>query len=258
MNAFGEIVRALVSWRIWTSIAVDDVIGRYRRTVLGPIWLVVAQGAFVAGLYLLHRTGFGGGSGDYLSWLAISLPLWGLIVSLITDGTSALTRSKGMIESYPLPMALYIIRSVAASFVTFAHLILVYVIVCVITLRFPGPTAVLSLAGLAIVAIFGLGVGLLLGPLGARFRDLGPAATAGMQLLFVLTPVFWVPNEQQRANILVQSNPLYHMLEIVRAPLLGGYGTPENWIVSLVVAIGVLVLGAVVYRQMRPKIVYWI
>src|SRR5438105_427006 len=109
MQGLRDILRSLSAWQIWSSIALDDTIGRYRRTILGPLWLVIAQAAFIFGLYFLHRRVMGVNEGNYLLFLAASLPIWSLFVSTIVEGSTALLRSKAYIDSFPLPMGIYIV-----------------------------------------------------------------------------------------------------------------------------------------------------
>lgn len=253
-----DIVRSLTHWRVWSSIALDDVVGRYRRTILGPLWLVLAQLALILGLYFLHRSLMGANSRDYLPYLAAGLPLWALIAAFINDGSQSLLRSKGFAESYPLPIGTYVVRTVAGSFLTFAHLIVSFFLVVLILRRPIEITLLAWIPALSLYAALGLGAGLLLAPLSARYRDLGPALAAFMSLMFVLTPVFWIPNDEQRASPLLQLNPFYHLLEVGRAPLLGEWGAPEHWGVSIVLALAALLIGGAVFARMRRSVVYWL
>lgn len=257
-----EILNALYSWRIWLTFAVDDVIGRYRRTVFGPFWIVIAQAAFIGGLFYLHGA-FSGRRGSvsdtqYLLYLAIGLPVWGLIGGSIVEGCNALVRAKGFIESYPLPLPIHIIRSVMSQLVTFAHVILVYVIAAVVTGSNPGLAVFAVIPGLIMLVLFSFGVGLALGPLGARFRDLAPGLTAIMNLLFVLTPVFWVPAPEQLEGPFIKYNPFFYLLQIARDPLMGHWGSPAMWGVASVLTVVSLLVGSIIFVRTRHNVVYWL
>lgn len=200
----------------------------------------------------------GGQSDDYLTYLAAGLAIWALLNGITGDAPVALVRAKGYIDSYPLPIAVHLIRSVAGAFVTFAHLMVVFFGVFLLQGHHPSWPMLACIPGLIIVAIYGLGVELFLSTLGARFRDIGPAVMSGMNLLFILTPIFWVPTPQQEASPLLRFNPFYHLLEVVRAPLMGDWGAPEHWVLASFSALAALVVGSIVYVRMRATIVYWL
>ena len=115
-----------------------------------------------------------------------------------------------------------------------------------------------ALPGLALVILFGFGCSLALAPLGTRFRDVSPALATVMSLLFVLTPVFWIPAAGQGTSIFVQLNPFYHMLEVAREPLLNHWPTLKNWVVALLTTLASLGFGTVVYATQRASIIYWL
>jgi len=84
----------------------------------------------------------------------------------------------------------------------------------------------------------------------ARFRDAGNIASMGVQIGFFVTPVLFPPElllEHGRAAV-VQLNPFYHLLEVVRRPLLAAEpaaainyaGAATFDLLLLVVAIGVM------------------
>jgi ABC-type polysaccharide/polyol phosphate export permease len=258
LYAIDEFLRSVLAVRIWWAISLDDVMGRYRRTLLGPAWMILAQVMWIGGIYLLHSKFFGASAPNYMSYLAAGLAVWALISGLTADATGALLRAKGHIESYPLPMPIHLLRSVTGSFITFLHLILVFVGTMILERVHPSITMVAALPGLAIVAVFGIGVQLALAPIGTRFRDIGPAVTSILNLVFILTPVFWVPSETQLNNSLIVYNPFYYLLEVVRAPLLGSWGTPNLWLVASCIAAAALAAGLLTYARMRATIIYWL
>jgi ABC-type polysaccharide/polyol phosphate export permease len=258
MEPLREIWKSIFAWKIWVSIGVEDVVGKYRRTILGPLWIVLGQCAYIFGIFLIHRSLQGGDNNNYLTFLSISLPLWTMITGFMNEGCNSFLRSKGYIESYPLPLPIYIIRTVVSNVVTFLHLLPIYVVLAIITHTPANLGAVMAIPGFILSIVFGLGAGLGLASLTARFRDIGAAVAAVMLLLFVVSPVFWEPSEPQKANLVVKLNPFYYLLEVARNPLLGMHVTPGVWAMAVLISLGTLVSGTVVYCVMRPTVVYWL
>ena len=100
---------------------------------------------------------------------------------------------------------------------------------------------------------------LFLGILSARFRDLSPMLEAGMRLIFFLTPIIWIPDAADAGrSALIQFNPFYHAIEIVRAPVIHDVIPWSSfWIV---VGLGALVnlLGVIAYSVSRRRLIYWL
>ncbi|BBX20602.1 hypothetical protein MTER_00130 [Mycolicibacter terrae] len=56
----------------------------------------------------------------------------------------------------------------------------------------------------------------------------------------------------------VELNPLMHYLEIVRAPLLGAHQPLRHWAIVLVLTVLGWAVAAMVLRQFRARVAYWV
>lgn len=259
MKPLSDIGSSLLHVRIWMSLALSDVASKYRRTVLGPVWIVLGQVAIIIGIYLLRHSISPSVIGNFLLYLAASLPIWGLVSSMTSDGTAALSRSKTLIESYPLPMTIYMLRSITSSLITFMHTILVFFIVALFYMEFPVIQDVpWFFWGLAIVLSFGLGMHLLLAPLSARYRDIPPALASFMTVAYIMSPVFWQVSPEQHEMVLVKFNPFYYLIEVMRGPLINMRPPISTYYVASAVALIALYLGISTFRRLGPRVVYWI
>jgi ABC-type polysaccharide/polyol phosphate export permease len=92
-----------------------------------------------------------------------------------------------------------------------------------------------------------------------RFRDVPMIVTNAFTALFWLTPVLYDVHQVGGAmEQIVIINPLYHILEIVRAPLLLAAPTALNWLVALgSAALGWLLL-ILLFARARARIPYWL
>jgi ABC-2 type transport system permease protein len=79
-----------------------------------------------------------------------------------------------------------------------------------------------------------------------------------------MTPIVWSvdilsgnPAVQERAR-LVEINPLYHFLEIVRAPLLGQHIAWFSWAVVGVITVVGWTIGLLCMRNYRARVAYWV
>lgn len=92
-----------------------------------------------------------------------------------------------------------------------------------------------------------------------NFRILRGFLPQILLLIFLITPVFYSADRFSEHRWVADFNPVYHLIEVVRAPVIDG-----NWpVVSLAVCIGLvlggLVLLRIVHRRQRLAMVYgWI
>jgi ABC-2 type transport system permease protein/lipopolysaccharide transport system permease protein len=99
---------------------------------------------------------------------------------------------------------------------------------------------------------------LTIGIISARFRDIPQLITSIVQIVFFLTPIFWKPESLRGHAYITEFNPLFHLIEIVRAPLLGNLPSAANYsAVLLLTLINVTIAGAF-FSRFRSRIAYWI
>jgi lipopolysaccharide transport system permease protein len=94
----------------------------------------------------------------------------------------------------------------------------------------------------------------------ARYRDLPQMINSVLQVIFYLTPIMWLPSLlPARAGVyLLDWNPVFHMLEIVRAPLLGQLPSSANWMVAGGMAVAGWIVAVLVFARYKRRIAYWL
>lgn len=103
------------------------------------------------------------------------------------------------------------------------------------------------------------------GIIATRFRDVAPLLEALTQLLFYVTPIVWMTNTLKdqggavagRARI-AEINPLYHYMEIVRAPMIGEPVAAYHWWIVIGCTVLGLLIAGLVMRKWRFRVSYWV
>ena len=87
-----------------------------------------------------------------------------------------------------------------------------------------------------------------------------PIIASLVQVLFYVTPIIWMPDSvgARVSSFIVNTNPAYHVLELVRAPILGYTPSPMNWTISVGVAVLGLFVSMIFYGTYKKRIAYWI
>ena len=91
-----------------------------------------------------------------------------------------------------------------------------------------------------------------------RYRDVQQILISFMQLIFFITPIFWVTTALRPGHNILKYNPFYYILEIVRAPLLGQTLPPETWLIAVMLGAASFIIGTVVYAAYRHRLTYWL
>ena len=119
---------------------------------------------------------------------------------------------------------------------------------------------VLLPGALLLIAINGLAIGLWLGPLVARYRDVGQIVTSVIRVLFFFTPIFWVTTDLSNAQLAILAgwNPVAYLLEFFRAPLLGQWPSTTAIVGSIIITFLSALLGLWKFSRNRNRLAYWL
>ena len=254
-----DIASGTLAWQSWGMLGWHDVRQRYRRSTLGPFWITITMGVTVGSIGLIFGTLFGQDMHEFLPFLAAGNVVWALLSMMITEGCMTFVGSEQIIRQIKLPYSMHIFRMIWRNLIIFAHNIWVFVVIVVLFAAWPNNMIWLAIPGLILVLINGVWIALILALFCARFRDIPLIVTSALQLLYLATPIIWLPNSLRGQHVYVfEYNPLYHLLELVRAPLLGHSPTLMNWGVGIGLALIGWAFGFIMFTRYRWRIPYWI
>lgn len=258
METLIDIRKGLLMYSLWSRLGWNDVLQRYRRSLLGPLWITVSMAVLIGALGLLYSKLFKVDVAEYIPFLAVGFIVWQLISGILLDGCNVFVHSEGIIKQIKLPLSLHVFRILWRNLLTLIHNSIVIIFVMIYFQVSISADTLLALLGIFFTIINGGWFTFLLGMLCARYRDLNPTVASLVTLSFFLTPIIWNPSLiPERAFILVY-NPFYHFVESIRAPLLGTSVNAETWwILIFITVLGwILVIPAV--SKMGKKLVYWL
>jgi ABC-2 type transport system permease protein len=257
-RALADLVDGWQHRALWGMMGLHDIRQRYRRSIIGPFWITLSMGIMIGALGLLYGPIFKQEMDNYLPFLAAGFILWGLISNLIVDGTRAFIGAEGLIRQLPAPLSVHVYRLLWSNLITLFHNIWIYLLVALWYGLNPGWTVLFALPALLLLLLNGFWMALLLGLLSARFRDI-PLVTANVvQVVFFITPVIWKPDMLPGRALVLNLNPFHHLIEILRAPLLGQVPAAEHWAaVGLVTLVG-WATALWFFSAYRWRIAYWV
>jgi ABC-type polysaccharide/polyol phosphate export permease len=244
---------SIVAYMAWS-----DVRSRYKRTVLGPLWLTLGTLLGTAGLGYIWSELFHLDRTTFVPALTCGLIVWQFLSGCITEAPTTFNRQAAIVRNMDVPLSIHPIQMVTKHFINLLHTAPVFILIALIMHVPVGWQTLLVLPCLLLVVLNLAWITFLLSVLGARFRDLEYLVAAVMPLLMFLSPVMYRPNYLPISGRLLWLNPLSHLIEIIRYPLLGT--APPAFVVWTNVAMCVLGWCFVLwlFHRIYSRIAFWI
>jgi lipopolysaccharide transport system permease protein len=197
---------------------------------------------------------------NYLPFLTAGIILWGFISAVISDGCLGFISAEPVIKQLPIPLFVHILRVVWRNVLILGHNIVIFPIVFILFGRSLTISALAALPGVSLLIANLCWIALILAIISARYRDLPQVVTSVLQVFFYLTPIMWMPSalSSESGRYMLVLNPAYHLLEIVRAPLLGQMPTTLNWEVSIALLVVGWASAAVLFGRYKARVAYWL
>lgn len=262
MGAAEDLIGGLRRYDLWGRLGWLEIKRRYRRTIMGPFWTCLSLLIFVmvigsVGSGLLSKQ-----AGEYLPFLVAGMIVWVTLQSVLIESVTVFVAGTGIIRQMSFEYSILVYSLLWRNFIIFSHNLIVYFLIFLILAPDKlGFANLLAIPGLIVLAVNCTWLSLLLGMAALRFRDLQQLVMSIVQVSMFVTPLFWPPEglEGLRRIFFVGLNPLYHLLTIVRDPLLGGKLPPaSSWIaVALITVVG-WALTYALFDKFRKRIPYWL
>ncbi len=244
---------------LWIILAWNDIRLRYIRSLLGPFWITISTGLMVSLMGPLYGALFGQPAVEYIVYLCVSFVIWTFISTTITEASQIFIVSDNYIKQIALPFSFYIYRLIARNVIIFSHNS-VLLIIAIFFIQSKNDLSILFLPmGMFLVLGNLIWIAGLLAILGARYRDVNQLVINIVQICFFLSPIMWkMEMLPQNKQFLVNFNPLYHLVEIIRAPIMGNVINIYSYIFALVLMAFGMTATFFFFAKYRNRIAYWI
>ena len=258
--ALTDLLGAIDKIHLALMLGWQDIKQRYRRSKLGPFWLTISMGIMITMIGIIFGQALAVSLQDYLPHVACGIIFWNFISSGINEGRSSFISSAGMIRQLGLPLTLYPMRIMWRNIVVLAHNVIIIPLVFIVVGKAINFNILWFIPGFLLLVLNVFWISVLLGVCCTRFRDLPPIVASLVQVFFYITPILWVPSTvtARVSTWIVNVNPGYHLLELVRAPLLGYCPSYVSWLVAIVFAVLGSLFTLCFFGAYKRRIAYWI
>jgi len=236
-----------------------DVITVYKQTILGPVWFVI-QPILTTAIYILVFGKIANISSDgvprvlfYLSGIII----WNYFAESFRTTSGTFTGNARLFGKVYFPRLIMPFSKITSGlikfFIQFLFFLVVYLVFIINGDANVAPTPYIFLFPVLVMlmALMGLGFGIIFTSLTAKYRDLNFLIQFGIQLLMYATPVIYpMSSIPEQYKIYIQINPMASVVESFKYIFLGA-GTLNWWLLaySCVFMVALLFVGIIIFNR---------
>lgn len=257
--ALRDFLSIFTNYRFWFVMSIAEIRRRYKRTMIGPFWATLSLGMFVLAIGSMLSLIWHVNTKEFLPYFCSGYIAWMLIQTIISESCTNFTNVAGFIRQVSLPFTVYSCMLSCRNIIVFFHHLVIMLLVAYysqVNLNF---NLLLLIPALALIFFTGCWIGLFLGMICTRYRDIQQIILSLLQLGMYATPIMWQPEQLgDKALWATTFNPLYHFVSIIRQPLLGFAPTALNWEFAIGFSLfGVAVTVLLLAKNYR-KIIFWL
>jgi lipopolysaccharide transport system permease protein len=210
----------------WLHLTRAELKYKFRGSRLGLLWTMINPLILMLMITVIFGNLFGIPMVDFAPYVFSGIIIWQFLQGTAISGCNSLLVSEAYIKQFPHPMSIYPLKTTLVELVTFV----IAIQGLYIWMLFSNPTNLwLTILTLPITVIclvlLGWPIAVLTSSINLKYRDFAQILVIVLQLVWYISPVFFKPEmfEAKELVALLEYNPITHILNLVRAPLL--YGT---------------------------------
>jgi ABC-type polysaccharide/polyol phosphate export permease len=241
-------------------LAWQDIVTKYRRSTIGPFWIIINTFILIVTLSIVFGNLFDKPLSEYLPYIALGLIFWNYINSSICESCDAFVSSEGLILQTNKPLFIYVARVLLRNIIILLHSLILIPVIFIVFKIIPSVNILLVIFSFVLVLLNLAWISIFLAIFSTRFRDFGNIVQNLMQVCFFITPIFWDKKllNSNIGELVININPFYHFLNLLRTPFLGGIPDFYSWIYCLILLFFGFVLSLYFFGTYYKKIAYWL
>jgi lipopolysaccharide transport system permease protein len=239
-----------------------DFKAQYRQTILGPLWHLI-QPLFTTLIFFILFNSLAkiptDGIPAVLFYMS-SLTIWNYFASCLISTSNTFVANAGIFGKVYFPRLVLPLSIVMSNMIRFCiqfGLLIILFVYHVITGRIEfsfGPHLLLIPVIAVVMALLGLGLGIIISSLTTKYRDFSVLIQFGVQLLMYITPVAYPLSfvMSSRFKDFIFFNPLSSLVEGFRYAVFGT-GTLNTYLIaySIIFTLVAVLSGIVIFNKVE-------
>lgn len=246
----------------WLHLSLADIRAKYRRSILGLAWAVIQPFMMTLLLTFVMGSFFKTEMGSYAPFIFSGLITWEFIVSSSVTGCTAFTNAEGYIKQFRHPLMIYTLRAVIPCFVNFFYAFIGLIIWVLVWKPSNFGFSWISLPlSFGMLFLFTWPLTTINAFIGTKFRDFTQLIVILLQVVYYISPIFFLPKMFLDAHLsfLLQYNPIAHLLNLIRSPLMRGeFPHSEDYLYTLIAILFLWFCSWIVIQRTEKKVIFYL
>jgi lipopolysaccharide transport system permease protein len=240
-----------------------DFVSVYKQTVLGPLWLFIQPLFTTLTFYFVFSkiAKIPTDNVDPILFYLSGITLWNYFSDCFSKTSNTFVANAGIFGKVYFPRLATPISIVISNLIKLGIQVLLFIGISVYRVYFHGAkinineTILLLPILIFLMAIMGLGLGVIFSAMTTKYRDLSFLLTFGIQLLMYATPIIYpLSFTSGRLHQILSYNPITPIIENFRYAFFGiGYLDVSGLIYTTVFSFTVLILGVIIFNRVEKN-----
>lgn len=233
---------------------------KYKRTILGMAWSILAPLMQLLVMRLVFTQFFGRTTPHYTTYLFCGTLVFSYFSESSNQGMSSLMSNAGIFTKVNVPKYLFLFSKNVQTLINFGLTMIVFWVFCVLDHIAFTWKVILLVYPVCCLVLFNIGVGLILSALFVFFRDIQYLWTIFTQLLMYMSAIFYnIDSYSPQIQNLFLLNPVYLFIRYFRKIVIEAT-IPTVWFHLLMLADVAIVLGLGywMYKKYNTRFLYYV
>lgn len=242
----------------WLYLGWHDIKSKYRRTKLGPTWIVLVNLVTVLCFSVVGATLFKQDMRSFLPHVTVGLFVWYYIAAILSDSCIVYNSQAPLLQNLNTNQLTLCLRLFVRNTIAFMHSFVVIILVLIFLLSDYSFEMLYAFFALPIYMLTALALSIIFGTFATRFRDVGHIVQSIVTIFPFVTPLIWKVEMLGDRQYIADFNPVTHYVALMRDPLLGNPIKMQTYLITLGITAIMLLFSAALYNKYRYRIVYWL
>ena len=244
---------------LFTELGKRDFKKKYKRTYLGVLWSLLSPLLTLLVMSLVFTQFFGRTTPHYTIYLFSGNLVFAFFSDSTSGGMGSLLANAPIFTKVNVPKYLFLFSRNISSLINFGLTLIVFFIFCI----FDGITFSLALLSLIVpiisLAVFNIGVGLILSALYVFFRDVQYLWSVFTMLIMYMSAIFYDVSAFGDAAKIFYANPLFVYIKYFRTAVIDAtVPSLELNVLAIGYALLAFAVGAFIYKKFNHKFLYYV